>query len=65
VPSAARATIALTVALLWPIALVLFISAYLRFHDTLAGLVPPLSLAILVIAAIRSTRPPRTPAGTP
>ena len=38
------------------VALVLFFSAYPRFHDTLSGLVPPLSLAILVAAAIRTSR---------
>ncbi len=55
-PPEARATIARTVALYWPVAIALFFSAYPRVHDTLAGLVPPLSLALLLTAAIRATR---------
>lgn len=50
-PVAARATIARSVALFWPAALALFLSAYPRFHDTLAGLVPPLAIALLLGAA--------------
>ena len=58
-PAAARATIARSVAVYWPVALALFLSAYPRFHDTLAGLVPPLSLALLATAVARATDGPR------
>lgn len=61
-PTAAPATIARAVALYWPVALALFLSAYPRFHDTLGGLVPPLALALLVIAAIRASHGSPVPA---
>lgn len=64
-PSEARASIAGTVALYWPVAILLFLSAYPRFHDTLAGLVPPLALALLVTAAIRASRASPVPAALP
>jgi hypothetical protein len=55
-PWTARAVLVCVAALYWPIALALFISAYARYHDTLAGLVPPLALALLVIVAVRARR---------
>jgi hypothetical protein len=48
------------VLLLGPVAFALWESAYIRWHDTLAGLVPPLTIALAWIAA----RAPAAEAGT-
>jgi len=62
-PSARRtAVVAGVFAIFGPLAVLLFISAYLRWHDTLAGLVPPLAIALLAYAASQRPRRDRSEA---
>jgi hypothetical protein len=52
IPGRARAYVtAAVVVLLGPIAFALWESAYVRWHDTLAGLVPPLAIVLAWVAA--------------
>jgi len=49
-----RAIAIASFALFGPLALALFLSSYPRYHDTLAGLIPPLAIALLAYAATRT-----------
>jgi hypothetical protein len=59
-PAARRGVAIAALALFVPVALALWLSAFARYHDTASGLVPPLAIGLLALAAgARSDRPRR------